>query len=153
MTESHDPPQNTAWTVREKVAASAGMQKPQAQAKNLSRVSTDKPQSIGSGAEMSSIAVTFSGVFGGVYLLYAIGWIAIVNSYAQLNALTSQTGGVVGSFLQNIVFFFAILAAPLWFICTFMFWAKKSSKKLFAALLLGALLLAPLPLFVTGAGI
>ncbi|MBT1017958.1 hypothetical protein KJY77_02215 [Canibacter sp. lx-72] len=104
----------------------------------------------GTPGQMRSFEVMLSGVFGGVFMLYSWAWVVIVAGYSQLNQLTSQTAGVVGSFLQLVLYGMAAVATPLWFLSAFLCWGRNKRKLFFIVLAVGLVVLAPLPLFFKG---
>lgn len=88
-----------------------------------------------------SFALVLFGVFGGIYLLYTIGWI--------LTAMRSSAPGtsVVADFMYQFGLWAAVFAAPAWFGVSA--WLTRSQRARMLWLLLGAIVLVPLP-FVLG---
>lgn len=89
-------------------------------------------------AVVSSTALVTMGVLGGVYFLYTLGWL----TYA-LRSIT-HSSDVLAGFMFNLGLWLSVLAAPLWFALTFWFTRRLSIR--YAWLVLGALVLIPIPL-------
>ena len=94
-------------------------------------------------APISSILLVTYGIVAGVFLLYAIGWFTTVrrDTYVDPNAL----GAIMWTLGQAL----AVAAAPVWFGAVF--WLTRASKPITRLLwlLLGLVLLVPVP-FVLG---
>ena len=91
----------------------------------------------------SSVVLVVLGLLGGVYLLYTVGWFVS----AQRNiALPVNAFDVVMTYVREGL---SVAAPALWFACTLLF--TRHSKPLLRVLwlVLGALVLIPLP-FVLG---
>lgn len=101
--------------------------------------------------QMSSTSLMLLGVFGGLYLLYTWGWVIIAKEYSQINAVTAEGSGIIGGVLQQIIFWAAPFAPLAWFLAAMSVSRLKKSGVLAAALVLGALVLLPLPMLIGGA--
>lgn len=102
--------------------------------------------------EVSNLTLVLYGVFGGMYLLYTVGWFFIAQYFANANAVTASTSGIIGGILQIIVFWAAALAPVGWFATTLVLSRTRHAWFLPVALMLGLVVLVPLPLFVGGSG-
>lgn len=91
------------------------------------------------------------GLLGGVYLLYAIVWFSWAQHYSTVNALVAEGSGVLGAVLQQIVFWLAPLAPVLWFISALVLCRGSRVRTLLLWLVIGAVVLVPLPMFGGGA--
>ncbi|SDQ54512.1 hypothetical protein [Leucobacter chromiiresistens] len=98
--------------------------------------------------QMSNGALVVLGVFGGLYLLYTWGWFIIAQAYSGNNAVTAAGSGLIGGVLQQIVFWAAPLAAPLWFFTALALSRGGRTKRLAILLLVGAVVLVPLPMLI-----
>lgn len=92
-----------------------------------------------------SVELVVLGVLGGVYLLYAVGWIIV--------ATRLSTGSVdpVAQFMFGLGGWLAVLAVPLWFGITLWLSAGRSRVRILW-LVAGAIVLVPLP-FLLGTGV
>ncbi len=105
----------------------------------------------GSREQLSNGAVVLLGVIGGLYLLYTWVWFSWANYYSQMNAAVAEGSGVIGSVMQQLVFWAAPLAPALWFLTAFLLCRGARTWKLALWLLIGAVVLVPLPaLVITG---
>lgn len=101
--------------------------------------------------QVSNAALVLLGVFGGLFLLYAWIWMSWAQYYAPVNANLAKAAGALGGPAQQIVFWLAPLAPILWFAATlFMNWGK-GMRRLVLWLVIGAIVLVPLPIFSGGA--
>lgn len=103
-------------------------------------------------AQLSNGALVLLGVVGGLYLLYTWVWFSWANYYSQINSAVAEGSGSIGAVLQQTVFWAAPLAPALWFIAAFIMCRGSRTRKLALWLLIGALVLLPLPAFVTVGG-
>ncbi|HLP22569.1 MAG TPA: hypothetical protein VK139_00820 [Microbacteriaceae bacterium] len=87
----------------------------------------------------SSLTLVTLGVLGGIYFLYALGWL----TYA-LRSVTRSSVDPLAAAMFNTGLGLSVLAAPLWFALTF--WLIERSSIRYAVLVLGALVLIPIPL-------
>jgi hypothetical protein len=95
-------------------------------------------------APMSSPALVGLGILAGVYLLYTIGWFIGVGRLE--NSLTDP----LARFMFSLGTWLAIAAPAVWFASSF--WLTRGKPRLrWTWLILGAVLLAPLP-FIAGSG-
>lgn len=92
-----------------------------------------------------SVELVVLGVLGGVYLLYAVGWIIV--------ATRLSTGSVdpIAQFMFGLGGWLAVLAVPLWFGIT-LWRAQGRSRVRILWLVAGAIVLVPLP-FLLGTGV
>ena len=98
--------------------------------------------------QMSNGALVVLGVFGGLYLLYTWGWFIVAQAYSGNNAVTAAGSGLIGGVLQQIIFWAAPLAAPLWFFMALALSRGGRTKRLAILLLIGAVALLPLPMLI-----
>lgn len=106
--------------------------------------------SAASRAELSNSALVLYGVFGGMYLLYTVGWFLIAQYFASANNAAASTSGIIGGILQVTIYWAAALAPGAWF-ATVYFLARQRKPWFFPTwLILGLVVLLPLPLFTTG---
>lgn len=95
-------------------------------------------------APMSSPALVGLGILGGVYLLYTVGWFVGI-SRIQFSGLDPLAG-----FMFALGTWLAVAAPAVWFGTSY--WLTRGRPRLrWTWLILGALLLAPLP-FIAGTG-
>lgn len=102
--------------------------------------------------EVSNVAVMLLGVFGGLFLLYTWAWFTIAQFYSLVNAASVQGSGSIGGIFQQIVFWVATVAPAAWFLTGIVLTRKKPTWQLAAVLVLGLIVLAPLPLLITPGG-
>src|SRR5690606_36459152 len=119
--------------------------------------SDEGPSTIQPGAarptQKSNAMVVFLGLAGGIYLLYSWVWLSWAQYYAENNAATAMGSGSVGGVLQQIVFWIAPLAPVLWCITAIVL-LRNSHRSLAIALLVGFIVLMPLPMiFARGAAL
>ncbi|PKI92759.1 hypothetical protein CW368_00100 [Actinomycetales bacterium SN12] len=100
----------------------------------------DVPQGIG------TATLVLLGIFGGVYLLYTIGW-AIGGVGMQAKAMFMLPAPL---YLASM--WIAVLAPALWFIATLMLTRGGRDWVRISALVVGAALLVPWPFVVAGGG-
>ncbi|TFD02297.1 hypothetical protein E3T28_05585 [Cryobacterium sinapicolor] len=93
----------------------------------------------------SSLALVSLGIFGGIYLLYTIGW------FIGAGRIQTPPSDVLTEFMFSLGLWLAVAAPALWFAVTF--WLTKTHPRArIGWLLLGAVLLAPLS-FISGPGV
>jgi hypothetical protein len=93
---------------------------------------------------MSSPALVGLGILAGVYLLYTIGW--LIGAGRLETSLTDP----LARFMFSLSTWLAIAAPMVWFAASF--WLTRGKPRLrWTWLILGAVLLAPLP-FIAGTG-
>lgn len=97
---------------------------------------------------VSNGALVVLGVFGGLYLLYAWGWFIVAQAYSSVNAWAAAGSGSVGGVLQQIVFWAAPLGPVLWFSIALLLSRGGRTKRLAIMLLVGAVVLLPLPMLI-----
>jgi hypothetical protein len=95
-------------------------------------------------APMSSPALVGLGILAGVYLLYTIGW------FVGVTRLDNPPAALLNQFMFSLGTWLAIAAPAVWFASTF--WLTRGTPRLrWTWLILGVVLLAPLP-FIAGTG-
>jgi len=95
-------------------------------------------------AALSSPALVSLGILAGVYLLYTIGWLIGVGR------LTNPFSDPLAQFMFSLGTWLAIAAPLVWFASSF--WLTRGTPRLrWIWLILGVVLLAPLP-FIAGTG-
>jgi len=103
-------------------------------------------------SEVSNVALVLYGVFGGLYLLYTVGWFLIAQYFSSVNELAAATSGSIGGVMQQVLFWVAFLAPMGWFTTVIVLSRTKKSWFLPVGLILGLIVLLPLPLFIVGSG-
>ena len=107
-------------------------------------------------APLGNAALVSLGVFGGIFLLYAIGWYLGATRLAAYQEVTGY-GLAIGlrTLADDFMFLgwvmLATLAAPIWFITSVYLTQGARFWKRFVALLGGAVLLVPWPFLMLGA--
>ncbi|MCU1542196.1 MAG: hypothetical protein JWM50_61 [Microbacteriaceae bacterium] len=100
----------------------------------------DAPVVDDAGAPTSSFLLVTYGILAGAYGLYAIGWlVSVLRSTLTLDSLLSEIMYQFGEFL-------AIAAAPVWFAAVFYLTRGRRPIARLLWLLVGLVLLAPVPL-------
>ncbi len=93
----------------------------------------------------SSLALVSLGIFGGVYLLYTIGW------FIGVARIQSPPADALSEFMFSLGLWLAVAAPAVWFAVTF--WLTRTHPRArIGWLLLGVVLLVPLS-FVSGPGV
>ena len=93
----------------------------------------------------SSLALVTLGIFGGIYLLYTIGW------FIGVARIRIPQADVLSEFMFTLGLWLAVAAPAVWFAVTF--WLTRTHPRArIGWLLLGVVLLAPLP-FIAGPGV
>jgi len=95
-------------------------------------------------APLSSPALVGLGILGGVYLLYTIGW------FIGVSRLTNPPADVLTEFMFSLGTWLAIAAPAVWFASAYWLTRGKPRRR-WTWLILGVVLLAPLP-FIAGSG-
>jgi hypothetical protein len=90
----------------------------------------------------SALLVTY-GVFGGIFLLYVVGWIIAIQS------IPAGSPGALAAVMDRIAQFLAFLSPVLWFFGVLMLTPKTRARTRILWLALGVLILAPWP-FILG---
>lgn len=101
--------------------------------------------------QMSTGMLILLGVLGGVYLLYTWVWFSWASYYSSLNAVVAEGSGSLGAIMQQIVFWAAPLAPILWFVSVLVVVGTSRSRAVMIWLLVGAIVLVPLPMLSGGA--
>ncbi|UOQ58207.1 hypothetical protein MUN78_05005 [Leucobacter allii] len=107
-----------------------------------------EPGEEGAPRQMSNGALVVLGVFGGLYMLYAWGWLVIAQAYAEFTAFTAAGSGALGQTLQQILLWAAPGAPVLWFLAALAASRGGRTRRLALLLLVGAVVLLPLPMLV-----
>ncbi|MGO4692402.1 DNA polymerase III subunit gamma/tau [Glaciibacter sp. 2TAF33] len=102
------------------------------------------PEAPAAGQVAASVALVGMGILAGVYLLYAVGWFIGVSRMS--NPLTDP----VGQFMFSLGAWTAVVSPLVWFGAAFQLTRDRPRTRI-VVLLLGVVLLAPLP-FIIGAG-
>ncbi|MFB6609471.1 hypothetical protein ACFCVO_04075 [Agromyces sp. NPDC056379] len=110
---------------------------PDAEPETTTGEATDAP------AQTGSAELVVLGVLGGIYLLYAIGWLVAALGEGQLFA------DPVAQFMYGLGTWFAVLAAPLWFGAV-LWLASGNRRARLIWLIVGAVLLVPVPFLLRG---
>lgn len=129
------------WTVHD----DPGKQKPAVASEPSHPDSSALPES-----QFSNASVMLLGVFGGLYLLYTWGWVLVVQAYQDLNLINASASGAIGGILQYVLYWIIPFAPALWFVCALWMTRGKRTLTLALALVLGALVLIPLPVLLGG---
>lgn len=108
-------------------------------------------------AQLSSTMLVLFGVLGGLYLLYTMVWFSWANVYSSVNAAVADGSGSLGSIMQQVVFWATPFAPLFWFLSVFALQrphggAAARPRRVLIWLLIGAVVLVPLPMFSFGAG-
>ncbi|WP_017793658.1 hypothetical protein [Leucobacter salsicius] len=101
--------------------------------------------------QMSNAALVVLGVFGGIYLMYTWVWFSWAEYYESANNLLAASSGSLGGVLQQIVFWVAPLAPIGWFLCALLLNRGAPTWRLALWIVIGAVVLVPLPMFTWGA--
>lgn len=105
--------------------------------------------------QLSAAMLVLFGVIGGLYLLYTAVWFSWAKYYADVNAAGAEGSGVLGSFFQQALFWAAPFAPALWFALALLLNRLPAGGvrrgRLLLWLLVGAVILVPLPVFGFGA--
>ncbi|PII85364.1 hypothetical protein BMH32_07595 [Leucobacter sp. OLJS4] len=109
-----------------------------------------KPDPDGGPEQASNAVLVLLGVFGGLYALYTWGWFVVAKAYADFNTTVAAGSGSFGQVLQQILFWAAPFATVLWFLSAVLF-LRRRALWLGIALVLGAVILVPLPMLVVSA--
>lgn len=95
--------------------------------------------------QMGSVALVLHGILGGIYLLYIIGWLIA----AQRDS--AAPADIIGSIMYTVGLWFAVLAPALWFGAVLWLTRGASTSRVrLVALLVGVLVLVPVPFLVGG---
>lgn len=95
-------------------------------------------------AVMSSASLVVHGVLGGVFLLWAAGWIVAVGDF------TNPFTDAISSVMWNLGELFAVAAPLAWFVAVIVLVPTHRTRRRLAVMALGALLVAPWPLVIGG---
>lgn len=100
--------------------------------------------------QLSNGALVALGVIGGLYLLYTWVWFSWASHYSSVNSAVAEGSGVLGSVMQQIVFWAAPFAPALWFFSVLLLNRGGRTRTTMLWLLIGAIVLVPLPMFEFG---
>lgn len=100
--------------------------------------------------QRSGFLLLVLGVFGGLYLLYSLGWIEIAKAYSPLNEVAASSSGSVGAIFQNLFFWVAPLAPISWYIVSITLTKRLSTLGPLVLMLIGAIVLFPYPFVLAG---
>lgn len=101
----------------------------------------------GARGQLSRGMMVVLGLIGLVYLCYTLVWFSWAKYYSDINAAIAETSGVFGSIGQQAVFWAAPLAPILWFCSALLFNRGTRARNLVIWLIIGLVILVPLPLF------
>jgi len=102
--------------------------------------------------QFSAGMLVLLGVLGGLFLLYTIVWFSWAKYYtAAKHDEWVVTMGSFGAVLQTILFWVASAAPALWFLTALSLNRGGRIRNLMIWILIGAILLMPLPMFAGGA--
>lgn len=111
----------------------------------------DEPQTMGNAALLGL------GIFGGVFLLYAVGWFIAAGrmeypAIMLLNGgLSANSEALLGTIMFQVLKWASILAPAVWFGVVFVLTRNSRAWVRFAWLAAGAFLLIPWPMLLAGA--
>ncbi|NRD25490.1 hypothetical protein [Frigoribacterium sp. VKM Ac-2836] len=95
-------------------------------------------------AVMSSASLVVHGVLGGVFLLWAAGWIVAVGDF------TNPFTDAISSLMWNLGELFAVVAPIAWFVAVIALVPVDRTGRRLGWMAAGALLVAPWPLVIGG---
>lgn len=101
--------------------------------------------------QMSNATLVILGVFGGIYLMYTWVWFSWAKYHAGINDLVAAGSGSLGGILQQIVLWVGPLAPIGWFFCALILNKGAPTWRLAMWIVLGAVVLVPLPMIMWGA--
>lgn len=97
-------------------------------------------------APMSNVALVTLGVFGGIYLLLAVGWFIGGSRLQFVAQLFINPGAHIAAWIL------AIAAPAVWFTTTMVLTRSRPMWLRIVALVVGAVVLLPWPFLMTGVG-
>jgi len=101
--------------------------------------------------QFSAAMLVVLGILGGIYLLYSMVWLSWAKAYTDAKHLEwAASMGSLGDVLQTVLFFLAAFAPVLWFVTALVSHGRGRTRRLLLWLVLGVLLLVPLPMFSGG---
>lgn len=109
-----------------------------------------EPEIAAAPAQRSAASLIVFGLLGGIYLLYTWVWLSWASYYSQMNAIVAEASGTIGSIMQQLVFWAAPFAPALWFVAVLLLHRGASSARIALWLIVGAVVLVPLPMFEFG---
>lgn len=102
--------------------------------------------------QLGSAALVLLGIFGGIALVYAWIWLSWAQFYVSAAAeQLIATHGVVGSVVQKFLILIVPLAPLLWYLSVALLLRRAKTWKLALWLVVGAIVLVPLPYVLGGA--
>lgn len=109
----------------------------------VDQASDDRPDEADRTGQTGSVELVVLGILGGVYLLYAVGWLIVATMPPP------ELADPVASFMYGLGRWFAVLAPALWFGVTMWLCAERHRARLLW-LVAGAILLVPIPFLLRG---
>lgn len=97
--------------------------------------------------QMGNAMLVTLGIFGGAYILFTIGW--LIGGLRFMDG--EQVQVLVTPVAYQVSLWMAVLAAPIWFVTTFIATRKSKSWVRVMWLLIGLVLLVPWPFALIGA--
>ncbi|RZT58118.1 hypothetical protein EV140_2358 [Microcella alkaliphila] len=96
-----------------------------------------------------SALLVATSVFGGIYIMYVVGWLigGLRLSQSIFQSLSDSGAGVLELNAYRFAEFLAIIATPLWFIAVVVLTAGSATRRL-GWLAIGLLILAPWPFLI-----
>lgn len=96
--------------------------------------------------EISSGTLVLFGLLGGLYLLFTFVWFSWANAAAQANAAVAESSA--WGVLQQLIFWVAPFAPAFWFVSVLVLCRGARVRRMVLWMLLGLVLLVPMPMFV-----
>ena len=101
----------------------------------------EAPEAGASESRDSSAVLVAYGVFGGIFLLYVIGWVV------ALQQIPLGSSGILAQAMDRFAQFLALLSPALWFFGVLLLLPSERVRTRITWLAVGAVLLAPWPFF------
>lgn len=101
--------------------------------------------------QLGSGMLVLLGIIGGLYLLYTAVWFSWAKYYSDVNSAVAEGSGAVGAVAQQLVFWAAPFAPALWFLSAVLLNRGAPARRMVFWLLIGAVVLVPLPMLDFGA--
>ncbi|MFD6053312.1 DNA polymerase III subunit gamma/tau [Agromyces sp. NPDC060279] len=109
----------------------------------VDQASDETPDQADRTGQTGSVELVVLGILGGVYLLYAVGWLIVATTPAP------ELADPVATFMYGLGRWFAVLAPALWFGVTLWLCAERHRARLLW-LVAGAILFVPIPFLLRG---